>query len=406
MKVKNVIIVNDFNYVQGGATKVAIDTAQLLSDAGMKVYFFSAVSKEDEKISNVEYITINQKEALREKNKVKGAMNGIYNFKAKKEFKKLLKTLNHEDTIIHVHGWTKALSSSIFSVAFKMHFKVVLTLHDYFTACPNGGYFNYKKNEICTLQPLSYQCIKCNCDSRSFFFKVYRIIRQFVQEKIVKLSKKLEYVISISDFSEKVLKTTLSKSTKIIRIYNPVEIAKNQQIMTIANNNYYLYVGRVSKEKGVDIFCKAITELHLKGIVVGEGEEKKRLEKEFPHIEFTGWKNKDEVNEYMRNAKALVFPSRWYEGAPLTILEAASMGLPTLVSKNCAGKEFVIDGKSGLIFDGTSTNLIETINQYEKLDINQMSKYTYSKYQNSNFNKKIYCTEIEKCYNQIINEVK
>ena len=35
--------------------------------------------------------------------------------------------------------------SSVFDVAFKMNFKLVLTLHDYFTACPNGGYFNYQK---------------------------------------------------------------------------------------------------------------------------------------------------------------------------------------------------------------------------------------------------------------------
>lgn len=404
MKVKNVVIVNDFNYVQGGASKVAMDTAQLLNNRGIRVYFFSAVSRENEKIENVEYVTTNQKESLQEKNKLKGAINGIYNFKAKKELKKLLMTLDRRDTIIHVHGWTKALSSSVFSIAFKMNFKVVLTLHDYFTACPNGGYFNYKKNTICTLQPLSHQCIRCNCDSRSFPFKIYRIIRQFVQEKIVKLSRKLAYVISISAFSEKILKKTLHKNTQIIRIYNPIEIAQNQQIMTIKNNDYYLYVGRITKEKGVDIFCKAITELRLKGIVVGDGTEKQKLEKEYPHIEFAGWKSKAEVNAYMKNAKALVFPSRWYEGAPLTILEAASMGLPTLVSKKCAGKEFVIDGKTGLIFDGTSTDLIQRISEYESLDINQMSKNTYSEYKKSNFDKDIYCAEIEKCYNQIINE--
>ena len=66
-----------------------------------------------------------------------------------------------------VAGWTKALSSSVFDVAFKMNFKVVLTLHDYFTACPNGGYFDYKENKICKRKPLSWKCIKCNCDSNS-----------------------------------------------------------------------------------------------------------------------------------------------------------------------------------------------------------------------------------------------
>ena len=344
MNVKNVVIVNDFNYVQGGASKVAIDTARLLKDSGIKIYFFFAVNKDEEKIDGVEYITTNQNESLKEKNKLKGVINGIYNFKARKEFKNLLKTLDNKETIIHVHGWTKALSSSVFDIAFKMKFKVVLTLHDYFTACPNGRYFNYKQNKICKLKPLSIKCVKCNCESRNYGFKLYRVLRQFVQNKIVKLNDRLENVISISDFSEKILKQTLNKNTKITRIYNPIDIVENKEKIDPSKNEYYLYAGRVSKEKGVDLFCQAISDLKLKGIVVGDGDEKEKLEKQYPNIDFVGWKNKEEVNEYMKGAKALVFPSRWYETAGLTVLEAQNLGIPCIVNKNCSASEFLYNG--------------------------------------------------------------
>lgn len=279
MKVKNVVIVNDFNYIQGGASKVAIDTAKLLSKENIKVYFFSAVNKKEENLENVTYISTNQNEALKEKNKLKGIINGIYNFKVKREFKKLLSTLNKEDTVIHVHGWTKALSSSIFDIAFKMKFKVVVTLHDYFSACPNGGYFDYKENKICKKKPLSWQCIKCNCDSRNYGFKIYRLVRQFVQNKIVKLPEKLEYAIGISDLSINVLKPTLNSNIKFKKIYNPIEFDENEEKVEASKNEYFLFVGRISKEKGVDIFCKAITELGLKGIAVGDGSEKKIRER-------------------------------------------------------------------------------------------------------------------------------
>ena len=73
---KNVVIVNDFNYVQGGASKVAIDTARLLKEEGFNVYFFSAVNKEEENIDGITYISTNQNEALKEKNKIKGTVNG------------------------------------------------------------------------------------------------------------------------------------------------------------------------------------------------------------------------------------------------------------------------------------------------------------------------------------------
>lgn len=338
--IKNVIIVNDFNYVQGGASKVAIDTARLLRNSGLNVYFFSAVNNPNENIDGITYITTCQKEALKEKNKIKGIINGLYNFKVKNEFKKLLLTLNKNETVIHVHGWTKALSSSVFDIAFKMKFKVVITLHDYFIACPNGGFFNYKESEICKRKPLSLRCITCNCDSRNYAFKFYRIIRQFIQNKVVKLNKKLEYAIGISDLSIEVLKNSFKHNTYIEKIYNPIDFDEKREIINWTKNNYYLYVGRVSKEKGVDIFCKVITELGVKGVIVGDGSEKKRLEKEYSNIEFTGWKTSIEVKEYIKNAKCLIFPSLWYEGAPLTPLESMSYGIPCLVSSCCAGREY------------------------------------------------------------------
>ena len=356
---KNIVVVNDFDYVQGGASKVAIQTANMLkeNDSKLNVYFFSAAHN-DSSILNKEVINIctNQGEALKDKNKIRGIINGLYNFKVKREFKKLLKNLNRDETIIHVHGWTKCLSSSVFDIAFKMKYKVVLTMHDYFTACPNGGYFNFKKNEICHFKPISSKCIKCNCDSRNYAFKLYRIVRQFIQNKVVGLNRKLEDVISVSNFSEKILKKTLNPKTRIHRVYNPIDLDKNPKVVDYRKNKYYLYVGSVLQGKGVDIFCKAISELGLKGIVVGDGPELVKLKKDYPSIEYTGWKKPSEVKEYMQGAKALVVPSRWYECAPLTPLEALQYGIP-IITSDCNATVDYIDDSNGIIFSIKSNNL-------------------------------------------------
>lgn len=339
MNIKNVIIVNDFDYIQGGASKVAIDTANILKNK-YNVIFFSAVHEESDNLKNVKCVLTNQTEVLKDKNKLRGAINGIYNIKAKRKFEELLKEYSNQDTIIHVHGWTKALSCSVFDIAFKMKFKVVVTLHDYFTACPNGGYFDYKKNKICKYKPFSRNCIACNCDSRNYLFKVYRVIRQLVQNKIVKLNDKLEYAIGISDLNIMILKQTLNKKIIIKKINNPIEYENRKKLVNWKNNEYYLYVGRISKEKGVETFCKVLTELGKKGIAVGDGSEKARLEQNYANIEFVGWKNKDVVKEYMRRAHCLIFPSLWYEGAPLVPLEAMSMGVPCIISNDCAAREY------------------------------------------------------------------
>ena len=349
-KLKNIVIVNDFDYIQGGASKVAINTANLLCDK-FNVYFFSGATSEEMFLDDkVNLITTNQCESLKNKNKIAGFFNGLYNIKARKKLAQLLMCLNRDETVVHIHGWTKVLSSSVFDVCWKMGFNTVLTMHDYFTACPNGGYYNYQKNEICKLCPLSFKCIICNCDSRNYFFKVYRILRQFLQNKIVKLTKRLDNVISISKFSEDILKDTLNDSTTVYRVYNPIDFDKDRKIADYTKNKYFLYVGRVSKEKGVGIFCKAVSDAKVKGIVVGNGDEYEVLKSKYTNVEFVGWKNSKEVKEYMKNAKALIVPSRWYEGAPLTPLEAMQYGIPCISSECNATIEYIENGKNGLIF--------------------------------------------------------
>lgn len=367
--IKNVIIINDFDYVQGGASKVAIQTANLIKSKykDISVYFFSGDHSEESTLDeNIIKICTNQGEFFKSKNRIRGALNGIYNVSAKKKLKELLSSLNRKETIIHIHGWTKCLSSSVFDIIFKMNFKVVLTMHDYFLACPNGGYFNYSKNRICKLKPLSKKCIKCNCDSRNYYVKLYRVIRQLVQNKIVKVNDRLKDVISISDFSERILKKSLNKEIKITKIYNPIEFDENKNSIDYTKNEYYLYVGRVSKEKGVDIFCKAISELNLKGLVVGDGPEKKELEKQYTGIKFVGWKNFFEVKEYMKKAKALVFPSRWYECAPLTPLEILQYGIPCIISEDCASMDYLYEGYNGISFSIKKKDINKKILEFEK----------------------------------------
>lgn len=397
--IKNIVIVNDFNYIQGGASKVAIDTAKLLKEEGYNIYFFSAVNKKEAEIEGIKYITTNQKEALNERNKLKGVVNGIYNIKAKKEFKQLLTNIDKKETIIHIHGWTKALSCSIFDIAFKMNYKVILTLHDYFTACPNGGYFNYPKSEICHYKPLSWKCIKCNCDSRNYAFKIYRLIRQFVQNKIVKLNDKLENVITISDLSEEILKETLNKKTKTTRINNPIDFDDKTEIIDFTKNKYYLYVGRISKEKGVDIFCKAITESGYKGIVVGDGPEKENLEREYSNIEFVGWKEEKEVDEYIKKAYAMIFTTRLYEGAPLTPLDAMKYGIPCLISDCSSAVDYVLKIKDILVFNEEGlTEKIQNISKNEE----QIKEYLNSEEFKSKMNSEI---EYLNKYKKLIGEI-
>lgn len=378
-KVKSVVIVNDYDYIEGGASKVAIKTAELLVKKNIDVYYFSGTNNPEKHIKGVKYYSTNQGEALKSKNKIKGAINNIYNRKAKQQLESLLKKLDKETTVVHCHGWTKSLSSSIFSATSNMEFNTVLTMHDYFLVCPNGGFYNYKKNTVAELRPWQYLFI--NCDSRNYFFQLYRLIRLLVQNKIVKAPKKIKNYIAVSNFNKKVIERNI-KIENIEKIDNPVEILEDVKKRT-KKENFYLYVGRVVKEKGIEIFCKTITNCNQKGIVIGDGKLLKTMRNQFPKIKFIGWQNEETIQNYMKKAKALIFPSEIYENAPLVISEALALELPCIVHKKYAAAS-MISSENGLIFNSEKEleKILKT-NQIDKINLK------FRKVKNDDYAKKI-----------------
>ena len=154
-----------------------------------------------------------------------------------------------------------------------------------------------------------------------------------IAENIVKQNKKVNTKFN--------LHKALTVKFRVKKIYNPINIGNSTQNLNIENNKYYLYVGRIDKEKGVEIFCKILECLNYKGIVVGDGSEKKYLENKYKNIEFVGWKDKNEVQKYIYDSRGFIFPTLWYEGAPLTPLEFMSQGIPCAISDKCAGTEYI-----------------------------------------------------------------
>ena len=400
--IKTVIIVNDSNYISGGEDKVAIFTANelLCQCPEIEVVFFSCNDGLRKELNdNIRQKCTNQGSALASKNKIKGAFNGIANFKAKKELKNLLLKYDKNSTIIHVHSWSKAITSEVFDLCFKLGYKCILTLHDYFIACPNGGFFNYQTNSICGYNPMSMKCMFCNCDSRNYFFKLYRLIRQI---RINANLKKIKHVITISEFSEKILQKYLCDDCTIDRVYNPIDFEKKQEKVDPTKSNFYLYVGRISKEKGVEIFCECVSSENEKGIVVGDGDYRRELENKYQGIEFLGWKSSEEVKKIMKQARCLIIPSKWYECAPLTPLEAMQFGIPCISSANNATVDY-LKNDVGLIYS-SSEELKKIIRMCKSDDVIEKYSNNAFNYIKSEWAKKKYIDELILVYNNVLSD--
>jgi len=113
----------------------------------------------------------------------------------------------------------------------------------------------------------------------------------------------------------------------------------------------FVYAGRLFVEKGVDTLTEAWRTPPGRLVVVGDGPEADRLRSEAPEgVEFTGYVPPAEVDGILRGARALLVPSRWYEGAPRAILEAFARGVPVVASDFGALPELVRDGVTGATF--------------------------------------------------------
>jgi glycosyltransferase involved in cell wall biosynthesis len=350
---KNIMVINDFSHVNGGAAKVALASAIGLAHRGHRVIFFSAVGPDDAaaEAAGVTVIRTDQHDVLQDPNRIRAAMQGIWNTRARRQIRYLLRSLDPAHTVVHLHSWTKALSSSVVREAICQKFAIVCTLHDYFTACPNGGFFDYKVGMPCGQTALSFGCISTNCDPRSYAQKLWRVARQTVQNTFGGIPGGIRHYVSVSDFSERILRRYLPADATIDRVSNPIEVVQREPA-DVANNGAFVYVGRLSPEKGALTFAQAASHMGVDAIFVGDGPDANKIRAVCPKAEVTGWLTRDLVARHIRLARVLVMPSLWYETEGLVVSEAAAQGIPSIVSDRCAAKDSVMDGRTGLWFAG------------------------------------------------------
>jgi len=354
-----IVVVIDHAHVNGGQVKVALDSAKGLARRGHDVTLFSVVGPVDAGLAEagVKVVCLDQPDVHTAPSQLAFAAQTIWNRPAARALHELLLGLDRKDTLVHVHGFAKALSPSIGRAIASSRVAAVYTMHEFFLVCPNGGFYDYPARRICHRIPMSPGCIGHNCDARSYPRKLLRVVRQVGLDRFSGLKQAIRHYITISDLQHAVAKPFLPPGAIVHRVDNPIDVT-DRGPRAGAPPVDFLYVGRLSAEKGVEIFLDAARLAGLRPVIVGDGPAGPALRSRYPEARLLGWKSAAEVQALMREARALVFPSVWYEGQPLTVYEALAVGTPVIVSDACAGREAVVDGTNGLWFrSGDPVNL-------------------------------------------------
>lgn len=361
-----IVIVNDYARIVGGAAKVAIQSAQALAEAGHQVDFFAAGGVVGPELSSTPSIRVTCLDAgphNRDSNKLRGALNGLWFRRAAKEVRRLLEPCDPKDTVVHFHAYRDILTASVADTALNMGFVTVYTAHEYSMGCPYGGFFDYRKKAICTLEGSGPECRKTHCNTGPFLKKRWYFMAQSIYGR-KRIAERFSHVIFISKLNERVLSPYLPASVRRSIVSNPADFRDASQAHITADSPF-LYIGALEPHKDPVTAARAARLLGAPIVFVGAGGEESAIRAENPDAIVTGWVGREEVGARMQSARALVFPSIWYEAQPLTPMEAAACGVPLIVSDVSAAREFVEQLRTGDVFRaGDAAHLAERMRPY------------------------------------------
>ncbi|MFA5107415.1 MAG: glycosyltransferase family 4 protein [Patescibacteria group bacterium] len=353
-----ILLINKFYYLKGGAEKHFFELKEMLERHGHEVVVFSmrdeknipsAYSKYFVSNVNFENVTLNW-QGLR----TAGRM--LYSFEARRKISRLLDA--EKPDLVHVHNIYHQISPSILSAIKKRNIPIVQTLHDYKLLSPNYALFCHGKICECAFGGAYYKCIRHRCIKDSTVASTLSALEMYLHKSLQLYEKNVDVFICPSMFMAEQLKRWGIRAKRIEQIYNFVtETAPTKKV----TGDYFLYVGRLSEEKGLPLLLEAFAGLPSKLKIVGTGplekELKHRVETEkMENVAFLGYREGDELSDLVSKSLAVIVPSQWYENCPLVILEAYQHGKPVIATEIGGIPELVHEGQTGYTFKLGSPN--------------------------------------------------
>lgn len=399
-----ILLVNKFHYLKGGSEKYYFDLAKLLKEHGHEVAFFSMKDEKNIKTDCKEYFVENSD--MNSKNIFK-ALDVIYSKKNKRAMEKALDDFKPD--IVHLNNFQRQLSASIIKPIKKRKIPIVFTAHDLQAICPNKTMLDAKL-KICEKCKGGHynNCIKKKCIKNSELKSILGAIENLYYRNKKMYNKKIDYIITPSEFYRKKFIEDGINENKICALHNFVEMPSE-----IKNKigDYAIYFGRISEEKGIFNLIEAFAKTEQgKLYFAGTGPDEDRLKKNVKklkikdRVKFLGYLKHNELNDYIDNSRFAVLPSIWYDNCPYSVLETLAQGKAILGSNIAGIPELVKDGFSGLVFNYKDVkDLTNKLNEMYKNDelIEKLSKNA-RKQAIEEYSKETYYSKLINIYNKLL----
>ena len=388
-----ILLVNKYFYRKGGAETYFFALAEGLKALGHEVAFFSMKHPNNEPSYWSKYF-VSEKDYVGDISafkKVQEASTLIYSFEAKRKFEALLEEFKPD--VIHMNNVHRQLTLSILDAPYlkKHHVPVMYTAHDYILLCPAYTMVN-GRGEVCDtcLDKHFIHATKNVCVKGSRIKSALATMEaEFL--KFHHAYSKIDLIIAPSQF----MKSKLDEggfAGKTVAMQNFLTDSQMAMGARVANTHkfedaqagsrpYFLFFGRLSKEKGILTLVRAF--LQAAGLVggnadaqsddqsaqvlpvtwdlhiVGDGPERGAIEQLIAsagpqaasRIHLLGYKSGEELQREVGNARFSVLSSEWRENMPYSGLESLAAQTPIIGAKIGGIPELVEESRTGFTFE-------------------------------------------------------
>lgn len=367
VKKQNILIVHNYYQIPGGEDTVVANEMQMLKEYGHKVILYSRNNSELKNMGKLQKLML--------------PLNTVFNFRTYKEIRRLIR--EEKLDIVHVHNTLNLVSPSAYYAAGKSGVPVIQTLHNFRLLCPGATF--YRDGHICEdCVNKGLGCaVKHSCYRGSKIQTLACVINTALH-RMTGIFGKINYICLTEFNKKKLLELKQVKENQVFVKPNFVD-SIGEFIPEKKRANQFIFAGRLDKLKGIDVLLEAwkcMGGSAPKLIVCGTGPMEdwcnEFVTKNKINVELKGFVPNTEARKLIAKSRALILPTQWYEGFPMSIVEAFSVGTPVVCSDLGNAGSVVQEGVNGCKFKADNTDdLVKAV-----VKCQGMCERTLDEYQN------------------------
>lgn len=281
--------------------------------------------------------------------KIRGFVQGIYSPSGRRAMRRKLTEFRPD--VVNVHNLYPFISPAALFECRKAGVPVVMTVHNFRLMCPTGLFMRDDSPCLACLEHGNeWRCVRYNCE-HSLLKSLGYAARNTAARTSGAYRKCVTAYACITDFQRQCLKRAGFDADRLRLIPNSVEI--RDCFSPVPDSGYVAYCGRISREKGVDMIVDmARNHPDVPFRLAGEVRDKEIVDNLPDNVTLAGFLSGTDLENFYRDARMVVMASRWYEGFPMTILEAAQYGRPVVAPDHGGFSEIIGSGAEaiGILF--------------------------------------------------------